>query len=480
MYRRLSVALLALLAIVTLGGCDILGRLSVPLGWPELNAAPSGDPQASADGSMVAFVSEAATLVAGDTNGVADVFVRDMVTEATTRVSVPSAGGQSVGASSEPAVSGDGRFVAFVSSAGDLVAGDTNGVADVFVRDRIAGTTERVSVPSAGGESVGASSEPAVSGDGRFVAFVSAAGDLVAGDTNGVADVFVRDRVAGTTSRVSVTAGAAQVAGPSTAPSITSSGDWVAFQSTAEHPRERRHERRRRRLRRPAHGRTVRRASAPDAISRPFQQSNGASRHPQVVDPPGGYLGSGDPVVAYASDASNLSGSDSNGTGSDTFLTTYVFGSLARTVRLSEGATVAASPGLGVLGGGPGVVVSYVRSGGTGPDEVVSVERESPISTEGLDVRSVSTTITGGTANGPSDEPSQSADGRFVAFSSTAGDLANGSAASSEGEVYLGRANRTAATSVDPARIGVGETLAADRAGPGLRARQHRRSSAPG
>ena len=458
MNRRLSVAVLALLGVITLGGCDVLGRLSVPLGSPTFNAAPSGDPQASADGSVVAFVSDAPTLVAGDTNGVADVFVRDMAAQTTARVSLRSAGGESAGASSEPAVSGDGRVVAFVSSASDLVAGDGNGVADVFVRDRVAGTTERVSLPSTGGESTGASSEPAVSGDGRFVAFVSSAADLVAGDSNGLADVFVRDRVAGTTTRVSVTAGAAQVAGASTAPSITASGDWVAFESTASTLVSgdsngvadvfvaRRT------------GGTVRRASAPDAISRPFQQSNGASRRPQVVDPIGGYLGSGDPVVAYASDASNLSGTDGNGSGSDTFLTTYVFGSLARTVRLSEGTTSGRTPGLGVLDGGPGVVVSYVRGGGSGPDQVVSVERESPISTEGLEVRPVSTTLTGGAANGPSDEPSQSADGRFVTFSSTAGDLASGSAASSAGEVFLTRANRTAATSVEPGRIGVGET----------------------
>ena len=93
---------------------------------------------------------------------------------------------------SSPAISADGRFVAFDSEATNLVPGDTNDASDVFVRDRQTGTTRRVSVSSGGAQGNGASFDPAISADGRFVAFNSDATNLVPGDTNGAADVFVR------------------------------------------------------------------------------------------------------------------------------------------------------------------------------------------------------------------------------------------------------------------------------------------------
>src|SRR5213078_1016671 len=123
-------------------------------------------------------------------NGATDVFVRDRQTGMTERVSVASDGTQANNASSYPVLSADGRFVAFDSAATDLVAGDTNGVSDVFVHDRQTGTTERVSVASDGTEGNAASAGATLSADGRFVAFHSAATNLVAGDTNGTNDVF--------------------------------------------------------------------------------------------------------------------------------------------------------------------------------------------------------------------------------------------------------------------------------------------------
>jgi hypothetical protein len=120
----------------------------------------------------------------------------------TTRVSVSSAGAEADGASDCPALSADGRYVAFRSQATNLVPGDTNGVADVFVHDRVTHTTTRVSVASDGTQGDGAAGCPAISGDGHYAAFGSAASNLVAGDTNGAQDVFVRDVVAGTTTRV--------------------------------------------------------------------------------------------------------------------------------------------------------------------------------------------------------------------------------------------------------------------------------------
>jgi archaellum component FlaF (FlaF/FlaG flagellin family) len=111
----------------------------------------------------------------------------------TSRVSVSSTGTQANDISFVPAISGNGRYVAFTSAASNLVPGDTNGAVDVFVRDRRAGTTSRVSVSSTGAQANGYSYDPAMSADGRYVGFDSDASNLVPGDTNGVNDVFLRN-----------------------------------------------------------------------------------------------------------------------------------------------------------------------------------------------------------------------------------------------------------------------------------------------
>jgi Tol biopolymer transport system component len=187
----------------------------------------------SADGRFIVFESSADNLVPGDTNGTLDVFVRDRTTGQTSRVSVSSAGAQANGSSFQSFISGDGRFVVFVSAATNLVPGDTNGVADVFVRDRTTNQTTRVSVSSAGAEANSSSVLPHINADGRFVTFESDASNLVAGDTNGVFDVFVRDRTAGQTVRASVSTGGAQSNGASEAPNLSGDGRFVVFQSSA-------------------------------------------------------------------------------------------------------------------------------------------------------------------------------------------------------------------------------------------------------
>ncbi len=189
----------------------------------------------SADGRFVAFRSSASNLVAGDTNDAFDVFVHDRVSGVTTRVSVTSAGAQTAGSAPEedPAISADGRYVAFTSSATDLVAGDTNGVSDVFVHDRETGATTLVSVASDGTQADDYSGNPAISADGRFVAFMSFAANLVAGDTNGCPDVFVHDRATGITTRVSVATDGTQGDRLSEIPAISGDGRFVAFTSNA-------------------------------------------------------------------------------------------------------------------------------------------------------------------------------------------------------------------------------------------------------
>jgi Tol biopolymer transport system component len=192
-------------------------------------------PVLSLDGRYVVFESAASDLVAGDTNGGYDVFLRDRAVGSTERVSVASNGAEAHGWSTNPAVSADGRFVVFRSLASDLVAGDTNGVDDVFVRDRLNGTTERISVDSGGAEANGASTllGRSISADGRFVAFHSDASNLVGGDTNSAADVFVRDRLTGTTERVSIGPGGVEGDADSRSPALSADGRHVVFHSAA-------------------------------------------------------------------------------------------------------------------------------------------------------------------------------------------------------------------------------------------------------
>ena len=193
----------------------------------------SGYPQISADGRFVAFLSDASDLVPGDTNGVTDIFVRDLQTGTTERVSVGSSGAQANGQSLGPTISGDGRFVAFRSAASNLIQGDTNGVGDIFVRDTQAGTTDLVSVASDGTKGNGDSYGPSISADGRFVVFRSKASNLVAGDTNGKDDIFRYDRRTATTELVSVDSSGAQSNRNSYAPFTNADGRFVVFWSGA-------------------------------------------------------------------------------------------------------------------------------------------------------------------------------------------------------------------------------------------------------
>ena len=193
----------------------------------------SQTPSISADGRYVAFHSFAADLVAGDTNGNDDVFVRDRLNGTTERVSVDSLGAEGDSASFYASISADGRYVAFHGLATNLGAGDTNGTFDIFVHDRQGGATERVSLDSLGAEGDDGSSFPSISADGRFVAFESAATNLFPGDANGTLDVFVRDRQSGTTECVSIDALGVPGSDHSFHASISADGRFVAFDSFA-------------------------------------------------------------------------------------------------------------------------------------------------------------------------------------------------------------------------------------------------------
>jgi Tol biopolymer transport system component len=191
-------------------------------------------PSISADGRYVAFQSYATNLVPGDTNASPDIFVRDRQLGLTERVSVNSAGVQGDGYSYSPSISADGRYVCFESYSTNFVAGGANGAKHVFVRDRQSATTEIVSIDSNGTQGDQDSWYSAISADGRYVAFASNATNLVPGDTNGVTDVFVRDRQLGLTERMSISTGTVPGNSISYAPSISPDGRYVTFVSYAD------------------------------------------------------------------------------------------------------------------------------------------------------------------------------------------------------------------------------------------------------
>ncbi|MER3520886.1 MAG: hypothetical protein C4317_01065 [Acidimicrobiia bacterium] len=147
------------------------------------------------------------------------------------RISQASGGGNTDGNSGEPSVSWNGRFVAFSSLSSNLVTGDTNSKRDIFVKDRQIGTTVRVSVDSSGTQANDHSRQPAISGNGRYVAFTSAASNLVPGDTNGVEDVFVKDMQTNITERVSVNSAGDEAIFASGSPKISYDGRYVVFAS---------------------------------------------------------------------------------------------------------------------------------------------------------------------------------------------------------------------------------------------------------
>lgn len=211
----------------------VTARVSVDSAGLQSNGQSSTLPSISGDGRYVAFYSSADNLVLSDTNGVEDIFVHDDQTGITSLVSVNSGGGQGNVDSLNPSISADGRYVAFHSSS-SLVLGDANGTDDIFVHDTQTGSTTRVSVDSAGLESNGRSVNSSISADGRYVAFTSLASNLVLGDTNGTDDVFRYDRQTGTTTRASVdSVGAQSGIHPSQYAAISADGRYVAFKSDA-------------------------------------------------------------------------------------------------------------------------------------------------------------------------------------------------------------------------------------------------------
>jgi Tol biopolymer transport system component len=194
----------------------------------------SGEPRITGNGNFVTYYSTASNLVSTDSNGRSDIFVWEANSGTTSLVSMPNGGGHANGDSYTPAISEDGRYVAFASLAGNLVSGDGNSYFDVFVRDRGAGVTTRVSVTTNGTSPNSSSSgRTGISQDGRYVTYSSGASNLVPGDTNLLSDVFVHDLQEGVTTRVSMTSGGEQIAATSSGQMLSPDGQFVVFETSA-------------------------------------------------------------------------------------------------------------------------------------------------------------------------------------------------------------------------------------------------------
>jgi Tol biopolymer transport system component len=198
-------------------------------------SADSFSPTLSADGRFVAFGSWGCDLVDGvSCEDQSNIFVRDTTTNSTVLVTRSMDGGVAFGCAERPAISADGSMVAFTSDGGDLAPNDWNGEEDVFVRNLVTGTTTRVSVTSKGAQTNGGFGPVAMSGDGRFIAFGSDAWNIIPVDSNLVEDIFVHDMRKGKTTRVSVSTSGEQADMFSANVAIASDGSMVAFESDAD------------------------------------------------------------------------------------------------------------------------------------------------------------------------------------------------------------------------------------------------------
>lgn len=194
----------------------------------------SREPNINYDGNYIVFTSIDSNFVSGDTNGGEDVFLYNRQSQTIERVSLATGGGQAAGFSNSPSISDSGNYIVFASSAANLVANDNNNALDIFVRNRSSGETRLVSGPGVTAlignlQSV----SPFISGDGRYVSFVSLSDNLVTDDTNSSSDVFVKDTTTGHITRASVNEQGVQGNSHSDSAKISGSGNYVTFASAA-------------------------------------------------------------------------------------------------------------------------------------------------------------------------------------------------------------------------------------------------------
>lgn len=373
----------------------------------------SDDPSVSGDGRFVVFKSTATNLVAMDTNDRDDIFVKDRQTGATERVSVSSLGAEADDSSHNPSISEDGRFVAFQSASTNLVDDDTNSFGDIFVRDRMNGTTERVSVSSAGVEGNSYSQNPVISASGRYVVFLSNATNLVGDDTNGFDDVFVHDRDTGTTIRANTDSAGTQANSYTGYAIISDSGPLALFNSSASNL---------------VPGDTNGSADvfaknlSTGAIERVSVASDGAQADNTSSR---SSISADGNLVAFESYASNLVPGDTNGV-PDIFLKNRTTGAISRislTEDNGEPSQGCNDPALS----SDGTTIAF----SSGAPNLVSGDGNSKRDTfvrylPGGEIRRVSVAENGTEGNGESYSPDLSADGSLVVFLSYVDELIPG------------------------------------------------------
>lgn len=231
--RRFTLGAIALFLAGSSIAAETTERVSLSSTGAQGNSGSLHRMAISGDARFVAFQSDATNLVANDTNDSRDIFVRDRATATTSRISLSSAGVQANHMCYHPTISADGRFVAFESYADNLVAGDTNNGLDVFLHDRVTGETTRRSVSTTGAQANGISHSAALSADGRWLAFVSTATNLATVHPGGISNVFLHDRLSGATTIVSQAASGDVANDSSWNPSLSSDGRSIAFASFA-------------------------------------------------------------------------------------------------------------------------------------------------------------------------------------------------------------------------------------------------------
>ena len=391
----------------------LVRRVSVSADGSEGENGSSDNAVISAAGRFVAFESSATNFVPDDTNAVDDVFVRDLQTGSVERVSVSSTGAQGNDDSRSPSISADGRFVAFQSDATNLVPDDSNGDFDIFLHDRLTGSTELISVASDGSQGDRSSYNPAVSWDGRYVAFESFAGNLSPVD-GGYRDIFIRDRQTGLTELISRETDGSDAIGHSYDPTISADGRYVAFSSDANsldssNGGDANNGERDIFVRDRETGKTESVSLATNG-----GLSDGRSSSP-AISADGRY-------IAFESRASNLVAGDTNAN-EDIFVRDRITGTTERVSVTSGGGQILEGSFFRPAISGSGRYVTFysdsetLESSGAGIAHIFMHDRQTRLTTR------VTTTLLGGLGNDDSWDSSVSNDGRYVAFESDASNL---------------------------------------------------------
>jgi len=389
----------------------------------------SSAPQINASGTHVVFASSAKNLTPGDSNQISDVFLFNLTNGVLTLISANTNGmGSGNDASTAPVLSANGRYVAFQSTASDLVAGDTNNAYDVFRRDTLSGFTALVSVNRTGsGPGNNSSASPEITPDGRFIVFETIATNLVANDLNGaIQDVVLRDMASNVVELISINVGGTGTANNfSQDPVISDDARFVAFQSLAGDLA-------------PGDGNGLydiyvrdRQTGTNLLCSRNLTGTDGGNQSSSTAVISGNGL-----IVLFSSAATNLVAGDTNGT-TDIF----AFNTTTRTLQLVSGA-----PGGSAANGSAfnysisadGRYVAFQSSA----TNLVSNDSNGATDIFLRDLVSGTTTLisrnctSGASGSGSSTSPTISADGRYITFESTARNLVGGDITMGDSNIY--------------------------------------------